>query len=347
MASLFGIGRKSAAEPARTALPDWAAPLFAAALQPALKDGEEVLVWALPDDASTAVVSGQFTDHAADYHRRYAASDHFERLFRRALEDAGAGLPERPLVLDLGSGSGVNSVVPLRRIFPGARCVATDLSAELLAILAAYLRETGGGSEAVCVRMDAMRPHVAEGAFDLVAGAAILHHLERPEDGLAAAARALRPGGLAVFFEPFEGWALVRLAFERILAEAPLRREALAPPLERALRGMVADIAARTDPDPASPGFRDLDDKWLFSRGRMAEMAAAAGFAEPRILPNNVRPDLFRKVPPIHLRLAAGDPELAIPDWAMEILAGFDAAAPESLKRAAPLEAAVMLRKRG
>ena len=30
-----------------------------------------------------------------------------------------------------------------------------------------------------------------------------------------SAARALRPGGHAMFFEPFNGWAIIRLAFER------------------------------------------------------------------------------------------------------------------------------------
>lgn len=197
MSSLFGLLRRkpAAARPIEAqvatpaALPAWAQPLFVSALAPCVADGADVLVWKIQDDASTAVISDQFKANAGDYHQRYAASDHFEKLFNQGLEKTGVTVAERPLILDLGSGSGVNSIVPCMRLFPGARSIATDLSGELLSMLGAYLRETGAVEQAVCVQMDAMSDHVAPGAFDLVTGAAILHHLERPKAGLAAAAR--------------------------------------------------------------------------------------------------------------------------------------------------------------
>jgi SAM-dependent methyltransferase len=318
-------------------------PLFVSALQPARVDGGDVLVWAIRDDASSAVISDQFKANAGDYHQRYAASDHFEQLFRQGLEETGVDVAQRPRILDLGSGSGVNSVVPCRRLFPGARCVATDLSGELLAMLAAYLREGGQADDVACVQMDAMSDHVTPGAFDLVTGASILHHLERPQAGLAAAARALRPGGHAIFFEPFDGWGLMRLAFERILAEAELRREPLDPAVEQALRNSACDTAARTDPDPADERFRALDDKWLFSREGMTAMAREAGFAEIRIVPHNANPDLYQRIGPIQLRLATGRTDLSHPPWPMDILAAIDAALPPAFKRAAMLEGTVVL----
>jgi len=347
MTSIFGLlGRKPAAQPSATSagLPAWARPLFVSALQPALVERGRTRVWTIRDDSSTAVISDQFKAHAGDYHQRYAASDHFERLFRQAMQETGVRVAERPLILDLGSGSGVNSVVPCRRLFEGARCVATDLSGELLAMLAAYLDEIDAADEAACVQMDAMSSHVAPGAFDLVTGAAILHHLERPQDGLAAAARALRPGGCAIFFEPFDGYGIVRLAYERILAEAELRGAPLDPPVERALRNLVIDIAARTDPDPGSAQFRALDDKWLFSGERVAAMAEAAGFARTHIVPHNAQPDFYQLLAPIHLRLA-GVPETTLPDWAMAIVRSYDAALTPAFKRKAPLEASIVLVK--
>lgn len=345
MASLLQmLGRKRAR--ARTAaLPAWAQPLFASALQPARVDDTEVLVWAIQDDASTAVISDQFKANADDYHQRYTASDHFERLFRRGLEETGIRIAERPLILDLGSGSGVNSIVPCMRLFSGARSIATDLSGELLAMLAAYLRDAGKAEEVACVQMDAMSNHVTAGAFDLVTGASILHHLERPQEGLAAAARALKPGGHAIFFEPFDGWCIMRLAYERILAEAELRLEPLDPVVAQILRNMVLDTAARTNPDPASDTFRALDDKWLFSREGMTAMAMEAGFAAARIVPHNCRPDLYQLIAPIQLRLATGRTDLALPDWAMAILKGFDDALPQPMKRAAMLEGTIVLTK--
>jgi SAM-dependent methyltransferase len=353
MASLFGLlSRKSAAAPqpagaapAAPELPAWARPLIVSPLTPVLAEDGAVRVWGIRDDASTAVISDQFKANATDYHQRYAASDHFEKLFRKALEATGARVPAAPLVLDLGSGSGVNSIVPCRRLFPGARCVATDLSGELLAMLAAYLRDTGAADEAVCVRMDAMSSHVAPGAFDLVTGAAILHHLERPQDGLAAAARALKPGGHAIFFEPFDGYGIIRLLYERILAEAELRASPLDPQVGQALRNLTVDIAARTEPDPGSAAFRALDDKWLFSREQVEALAAAAGFEAPRIAPHNSAPNFYELLAPIHLRLS-GVADKTLPDWAMEIVRSFDRALTPALKRAAMLEGSIVLTKR-
>jgi ubiquinone/menaquinone biosynthesis C-methylase UbiE len=348
MASLFGLKTRKAplAPPAPDGLPGWARALFASTLKPAVDEAGDVLVWAIEDDPSTAVISDQFTTGAQDYHQRYAAADHFERLFRRGLEVSGVRIPDAPLILDLGSGSGVNSIVPCRRIFPGARCVATDLSAELLAILAGYLRQRGAADEAVCVKMDAMSRHVAEASFDLVTGAAILHHLERPQEGLAAAHRALKPGGAAIFFEPFDGYGVIRLAYERILAEAGLRDDPLDPAVERALRNLILDITARTNPDPASPEFRALDDKWLFSRESIAAMAEAAGFAQTHVVAHNHGPEFYQKVVAVHLRLS-GVTDAALPDWTMQILRSHDAALTQAFKRAAPLEATIVLRKPG
>lgn len=340
---LRGGGRSRAPARGPSGLLRWAEPLFASALRPARVDGDDVLVWAIQDDASTAVVSDQFRANAADYHQRYAASDHFERLFRQGLQETGVRLPERSRILDLGSGSGVNSIVPCMRLFPGARCVATDLSGELLAMLAAYQRDLGKADEVVCVQMDAMSSHVTPGAFDLVTGASILHHLERPQEGLAAAARALKPGGCAIFFEPFDGWGIMRLAFEWILAEAELRGEPLDAAVDQALRSSVRDIAARTNPDPQSELFRMLDDKWLFSREGMTAIALEAGFAEARIVANNSRPNLYEKAGTIQLRLSTGRTDLSLPAWAMDILRAFDEALPPPVKRAAMLEGTVVL----
>ena len=50
---------------------------------------------------------------------------------------------------------------------------------------------------------DAMLDVFVPESFDLVTGAAILHHLIDPSRALVAAHRALKPGGFAMFFEPF------------------------------------------------------------------------------------------------------------------------------------------------
>jgi SAM-dependent methyltransferase len=326
--------------------PAWAPALFAAELAPVLRRADgEVLVWTVEDQTSTAAITDQFKANAEEYHRRYAHSDHFERLFRQGIEATGIAVADAPCILDLGSGSGVNSIVPCQRIFPGARMVATDLSAELLAMLGGYVLDEGRADEVVCVRMDAMSELVTPGAFDLVTGASILHHVEQPQRGLTAAARALRPGGHAIFFEPFNGWGIMRLGFQWILAEAELRHEPLDPAIDALLRATIADVAARSDPDTTSPSFAHLDDKWLFSRAGIEAMAREAGFAEVRFKPHGAHPTLYRDMGKVQLRLGTGQGDLVFPAWANEIMAQVDAAFTRDAKRELMMEGTIVLIK--
>ncbi|MFL5298642.1 MAG: class I SAM-dependent methyltransferase [Phenylobacterium sp.] len=353
MASLMNLLRGKPAEARKPSAalapghpPAWAAPLFAAELAPHLQDDAgQVLVWTFADKASRATITDQFKAGAEEYHRRYAASDHFQKLFRQGIEATGIEVAARPLILDLGSGSGVNSVVPCRRLFPGARIVATDLSGELLAMLAEYARGEGAADEVVCVKMDAMSRKVTPGAFDLVTGASILHHLESPGEGLLAAGRALKPGGHAMFFEPFQGWAILRLAFERILAEAALRNEPLDPAVLVPVHQLIEDVTDRSEPDTASPKFRTMDDKWLFSRAKVETMARKAGFDAVRFVPHHDHPTLYRDLAAVHIRLATGRSDLTLPPWAMAILDSHDAALTWYAKRELLVEATIVLTK--
>src|SRR5258705_13514263 len=97
MASLMNLLRRRRAEaPAgagQGAAPAWARSLFAAELSPHLQsEGGDVLVWTIEDQASTATITDQFKANAEEYHRRYAASDHFEKLFRQGLQASGIGV---------------------------------------------------------------------------------------------------------------------------------------------------------------------------------------------------------------------------------------------------------------
>jgi SAM-dependent methyltransferase len=329
--------------PAPPRLAPWTTAAFASPLEPL--SGAAAPVWTIRGAATEATISDQFRASAGDYHVRYAASDHFEGLFQQALDATGATIVRAPLVLDLGSGSGVNSVVPCLRLFPGARIVATDLSAELLAILADYLAHRDAQEQVTCVVMDAMGEHVSAGEFDLVTGAAILHHLVYPRRGIEAAARALKPGGTAIFFEPFDGYGVLRLAYQRILAEAKLRWARLDPRIDRTLRAMVKDIAARTTPDPTRPGFADLDDKWLFSAEVIEHIAREVGFSRVEILPHNDHASLYRDTAQVQLRLESGVDDLVFPGWALNILDEFDEAIPLWAKRRTMLEGTVVLTK--
>lgn len=335
-------------KPASAIAPAWAGELFSSPLAPVTDaQGRAAGVWTLTAQASDARISDQFIAGAGAYHARYAASSHFEELFRQALEATGIAVAEAPLVLDLGCGSGANSVIPAFSLFPGARQVATDLSPDLLAILAGHARETGVSDRVVCVVMDAMTRSTAPSRFDLVTGASILHHLVHPRLGLQAAADALKPGGHAIFTEPFDGYGVIRLAYERILAEAALREVVLDPPVAVSLKAMIADIAARTLPDRTAPGFADLDDKWLFSREYFEKVGRMVGFSDVRFVPHNDHETLYRDVALVQLRLYAGEDGLTLPDWALDILDAHDRALRPPVKRLLMLEGSIVLTKAG
>ena len=128
-------------------------------------------------------------------------------------------------VLDLGCGHGMAAVVLARQ---GARVAAIDLSGGYL--LEAERRALANGVELALAQADGERLPFADAAFDAVWGNAILHHLDL-ERGLREVRRVLRPGGVAVFAEPWGDnvvleWARRSLPYpgkERTRDERPLR----------------------------------------------------------------------------------------------------------------------------
>jgi SAM-dependent methyltransferase len=128
-------------------------------------------------------------------------------------------------MLDLGCGHGMAGVVLARR---GAAVIGLDLSL-------GYLREARRRAAANGVRVDLVqavgeRLPFADASFDGIWGSAILHHLE-PRRAAVELHRVLRPGGVAVFCEPWGEnpllrWARTRLRYPekgRTPDETPLR----------------------------------------------------------------------------------------------------------------------------
>ncbi|MFO0968670.1 MAG: methyltransferase domain-containing protein [Gemmataceae bacterium] len=133
-------------------------------------------------------------------------------------------------VLDCGCGHGMASVVLARR---GARVIGCDLSSGYLT--EARRRGEANGVRVAWLKADAERLPFADGAFDRIWGNAILHHLDMDMAG-AELRRLLKPGGRAVFCEPWGENPLLRLARarlpypgkERTVDEQPLRGADLA-----------------------------------------------------------------------------------------------------------------------
>lgn len=99
-------------------------------------------------------------------------------------------------VLELGAGLGEASAWFAMH---GARVIATDLSGGMLAVAGRVAALHGASIEPV--QMDGAVLALADASVDIVYGANVLHHVNQ-EQCVAEVHRVLRPGGIAVFWDP-------------------------------------------------------------------------------------------------------------------------------------------------
>jgi ubiquinone/menaquinone biosynthesis C-methylase UbiE len=120
-------------------------------------------------------------------------------------------------VLDLGCGSGENSLV-LARL--GAKVYAMDISEHLLNLAKRRLVVNGNPGDVNLIEASVYDIPLPDESIDVVFGMAILHHLELP---LAAreVKRVLREGGRAIFREPVRNSKFIRFARSLIPYRSP------------------------------------------------------------------------------------------------------------------------------
>jgi SAM-dependent methyltransferase len=144
--------------------------------------------------------------------------------------------------LDYGCGHGMAAVAMARA---GARVTAFDLSPGYVA--EARRRAAANGVAVECVTASGEELPFADASFDAVWGNAILHHLDLARAGRELK-RVLRPGGVAVFCEPWGGNPLLGFARHalpypgkhRTPDEQPLTRRDLRP-----LRAVFPNLEVR------------------------------------------------------------------------------------------------------
>ena len=114
---------------------------------------------------------------------------------------------EKALVLDLGCGSGVNSLL---LAFRGARPLGVDISEDLLRLANARFAVNAAPQPGRFLASSAHALPLPDASVDCVLGVAILHHLDltlvRDE-----VLRILKPGGHAIFQEPVRNSRIIRV----------------------------------------------------------------------------------------------------------------------------------------
>jgi SAM-dependent methyltransferase len=185
---------------------------------------------------------GHRPDHLRFSDREYL--DH-ESWIRPAFAKLGPLAGKR--ALDYGCGHGMAAVVMARQ---GASVSAFDLSDDYLT--EARRRAQANGVQIEFQPADAHRLPFPNETFDAIWGNAILHHLD-----LTVAAReiqrVLRPGGVAVFCEPWGGNPLLRWARRRLPYPGKGRT-----PDEEPLRERDLDRLRERFPDLETEGFQLL-----------------------------------------------------------------------------------------
>jgi len=263
-------------------------------------------------------LSDEFLGGGETYDDRYY-TDAVHGLFADVLESLHWEVqPQR--VLDVGSGSG-NSVVAALHILPEAYVVATDLSPQLLGILRRRLLRRGLGKRCSTVRVDLSRRNILhDDTFDLVIGNSILHHILHPDEFLRNVCRWVRPGGRAVFIEPFaSGQLYFGLLCERLAADAD--RLGISAAIADLFLRVANDIRVRLS--RAVP-YEYLEDKWLFTRTYLE--SSVAGLAEVSVRPWDTSPgQLVEHVRMLVLHGLGLDRE-SLPDAAWAAIAGWDSA---------------------
>ena len=153
--------------------------------------------------------------------------------------------------------------------------VCTDVSPGMIASLRANARRLGLDVEtAVC---DAAALPFDDGAFDLLLGHAVLHHLPELDRSFAEFMRVLRPGGVLLFAgEPSRHGDRIAAVPKRAgLAAAPLWRQLV--------HARAAGTNGHGHGAPDEHALEAMVDVHAFTPGDLERHAAAAGFAEVRV----------------------------------------------------------------
>lgn len=176
-------------------------------------------------------------------------------LYRRCLARAGARLPDRPVILEIGSGA-TNSVGYALARSPLAGAEGRVLLYEPYAVLDARAdaRDRAAVPEEVTRRVERVRSldGVAPGSVDLVLSHSVLEHVRDFESTLAGLDRVLAPTGIMLhavdyrdhFFKyPYHFLLFSRQVWERWLDPGDLPRWRLGDHLRRLrARGLHAQV---------------------------------------------------------------------------------------------------------
>ena len=224
-----------------------------------------------------------FQDNYQDYLRPFpltrGAIDHWKALIADAMPASHADYQRRLAILDIGSGGGT-SVFPLVELFPNAEIIASDLSVNLLRELRQWHEQHYADRQLWLLQLNAQDTVFEDGQLDLVTGAHVLHHLGDLKGTFAEIHRILKPGGVALFWEPFEsGCQMLSLIMQLLIAKNETVPEASRLPgdVVAGFREFMFDIHRRKGSSKSQALLDTIDDKWIFTRTQLEALVEGTG----------------------------------------------------------------------
>ncbi len=233
------------------------------------------------------------------------------------MKKAGYDFSKPSLILELGCGFG-SATIPILQLFPSARLIASELSVPMLSILKEIILKQNVNQNYALIQLNAEEMDFIPNSIDMVIGAAILHHLFTPEKVIEQCYKVLKPGGIAIFFEPFEaGYAILSLIYKSILKENRFRwRNRLNRSQVNYLKGCVDTWRQMQNSDKTDPFFAGVDDKCLFTRQYFERLVDKYGFKKFDVYSINKTEQPFSSLVQVHL---SGN-HVTLPDWAWPIV---------------------------
>lgn len=269
-------------------------------------------------------VTNQFLADAAKYYDRYTNPAHFKHLYSLALASITIPTSRRLRVLDIGTGGG-NSLFAILDLVGDIDALGVDISAPLLGLCSAAAETQYRQRDNISLLCaDLFDLDVIADSADIVSGSSILHHMIEPQRVLDIAVTALRPGGHAIFTEPFEsGAGVLRGIYATIIALSE-RHADLDPQVAKYLANFIRDFDARKGIGEIRPYTQHLDDKWFFTRQWFETQAARLGCTCRIRSSVEHQREWFSRTFRIGLRMSGQNEDLPVPDWAMSVLRAFD-----------------------
>jgi len=184
-------------------------------------------------------------------------------------------------ILDVACGSGwVTAGLLQNKNVLNCRFHAFDISPDGPEMLARFTRSVKSSNRLELSIQNAEAMTFGDATFDVIIGSSVLHHFDAFESFLSDCRRILKPGGVAIFGEPFAiGYGLGAAAL--LIAQRQLGTH------HELVENFYKDITFRNK----SPRelLRNLVDKHLFFQSTFVQLAQQIGFSSVNFIAPNPR----------------------------------------------------------